>query len=133
MDNPIEIELMFAGSSAIAGGAAGSPMRLRTAAVTRTAKPATAAAAAAVDTTERARRRRRPRAQLIDRGFRHEYPYTESDAVALASDLGAGAVGFPGTSHQEVAEAAGLATLTGDALGAGPDMPMLPGSWEADD
>ncbi len=115
------------------GGAAGSTMRLRTAAVTGVAKPAAAAAAAAAETPERARRHRRPRAQLIDRGFRHEYPDTESDAAALASDSGAGAMGFPGTAHQAVAEAAGLATLTGDAPGSGPDMPMLPGSWEAAD
>jgi len=115
------------------GGAAGSPMRIRAAAVTRAAEPGTAAAAAVADAPERARRRRRPGTRLIDRGFRHEYPDLESGAAAPASGSGAGAMGFPGTSHQAVAEAAGLATLTGDALGAGPDMPMLPGSWDAAD
>ncbi|WP_461480116.1 PPE domain-containing protein [Mycobacterium sp. HUMS_1102779] len=115
------------------GDAAGAPMRARSPAAARAAEPA-AAAAAAADTPERVRRRGRPGARLIDRGFRHEYPELESAAAALASASGAGAMGFAGTSRRaDAAEAAGLATLTGESPSAGPDMPMLPSSWDAND
>ncbi|MGF2952003.1 PPE family protein [Mycobacterium sp. THU-M116] len=116
------------------GGAAGSPMRIRAAAVTRAAEPSAVAAATAADTPELARRRRRPRARLIDRGFRHEYPDLESNAAALASGSGAGTGGFAGTSHRAgAAEATGPATLTADTLGAGPDMPLMPSNWDTAD
>jgi PPE-repeat protein len=48
-----------------------------------------------------------------------------------ASAHGAGPLGFAGTVRKETAvEAAGLATLTGDEFGDGPQMPMLPNTWD---
>jgi len=48
----------------------------------------------------------------------------------LASDSGAGPLGFVGTVHKATAaEAAGLATLSGSGFGEGPSMPMVPGTW----
>jgi PPE-repeat protein len=53
--------------------------------------------------------------------------------LTVASDHGAGALGFPGTVRREpVAAALGLTTLAGDEFGGGPAMPMLPGTWNAD-
>ena len=102
--------------------------------------PEIAAAAAAAGA--RGRRRRR-RAGM--RGYGNEYMDMnvqvdpdwgapsggEPVAVAAASDQGAGSLGFAGTVRKEtVAEAAGLATLAGDEFGGGPNMPMLPGTWD---
>jgi len=103
--------------------------------------PEVAAAAAAVG----AQRRRRRRAGI--RGYSHEYMDInvgvppdwglpdERDAVeaTVASDRGAGPLGFAGTiSKQTGAEAAGLTTLSGDDFGGGPTMPMVPGTWNPD-
>jgi PPE-repeat protein len=80
------------------------------------------------------------------RGHSHEYmdmnvrvdpdwdtPGEPQDALTVASDLGAGPLGFAGTVHKErVSEAAGLTTLAGDQFGGGPLMPMVPGSWNSD-
>ena len=53
--------------------------------------------------------------------------------LTVASDQGAGALGFVGTVRKEtVAAAAGFTTLAGDEFGGGPAMPMLPGTWNAD-
>jgi PPE-repeat protein len=55
------------------------------------------------------------------------------DNEPLASDRGAGNLGFAGTARKEsVAEAAGLTTLAGDEFGGGPKMPMVPGTWDPD-
>lgn len=51
---------------------------------------------------------------------------------SVASDRGAGSLGFAGTAPAETTEAAGLATLAGDEFGNGPSMPMLPSSWDSD-
>jgi PPE-repeat protein len=52
---------------------------------------------------------------------------------SLASDIGAGPMGFAGTVRKEATEqAAGLATLNGNEFGGGPKMPMMPGSWGAE-
>ncbi|CAM4411407.1 PPE-PPW subfamily C-terminal domain-containing protein [Mycobacterium senriense] len=51
---------------------------------------------------------------------------------SVASDRGAGSLGFAGTAPAENTEAAGLATLAGDEFGNGPSLPMLPGSWGSD-
>jgi PPE-repeat protein len=59
-------------------------------------------------------------------------PITE-DASVLASEHGGGSLGFVGTVRKgTAAEAAGLATLSGTELGAGPTMPMVPGTWSPD-
>jgi PPE-repeat protein len=57
-------------------------------------------------------------------------PDEEPVVSTLASDQGAGNLGFAGTVRKEtVAEAAGLTTLAGDEFGGGPTMPMVPGTW----
>ena len=105
----------------------------------------TAAAAAAAAAGEQARARRRRRAKL--RGYGNEYmdinvqvepdwdarPGAESVGSTLASDQGAGTLGFAGTARRDAAvEAAGLATLAGDGFGGGPSVPMVPSTWEPD-
>ena len=54
----------------------------------------------------------------------------EQVASSLASDRGAGPLGFAGTVDKEtVGAAAGLATLSSNGFGSGPTMPMVPGTW----
>jgi PPE-repeat protein len=48
----------------------------------------------------------------------------------VASDRGAGLVGFAGMANQTDARAGGLATLAGDEFGSGPSVPMVPQTWE---
>ncbi len=89
---------------------------------------------------EKARTRRRRRAQMRDYG--DEFADMDSDlgpvvepveAATVASDWGAGPLGFAGTVRKEtVAQAAGLATLSGNGFGGGPRMPMVPGTWDPD-
>jgi PPE-repeat protein len=102
-------------------------------------EPDSAALAAAAAAREQARARRRQRAK--QRGYGDEFMDMNIDVdpdwgeppSTLASDRGAGNLGFAGTAHKEAAaEAAGLATLAGDELGGGPRMPMLPGTWDPD-
>jgi PPE-repeat protein len=103
--------------------------------------PEVAAAAAAAREQRRARRRRRAK----QRGHSDEYmdmnidvdpdwggpPGEQPVASTVASDRGAGPLGFAGTVRKEtVAEAAGLTTLAGDEFGGGPTMPMLPNTWQ---
>jgi PPE-repeat protein len=99
-------------------------------------------AAAAVGAVSRgnSRLRRRRRAEMRDHA--DEYADMDSDfgpsaepeeAAVLASDHGAGSLGFVGTVHTDAAaRAAGLATLSGNGFGAGPSMPMVPGTWGSD-
>ncbi len=57
----------------------------------------------------------------------------EAIASTVASDQGAGSLGFAGTIREEtVAEAAGLTTLVGDQFGGGPTLPMVPSTWHPD-
>ena len=96
--------------------------------------PAIAAAAVAPKPAP-LRRRRRPK--VNERGRGYEYMDLNQDlhsaSGALASDQGAGPLGFAGTAARPVAgQAAGLATLTEDSFGGGPRMPMMPGSWRPD-
>jgi len=97
-------------------------------------------AAAAVGAVSRgkARARRRRRAEMRD--YADEFADMDSDlgpsvepeeASVLASDRGAGSLGFVGTVHKDTAaQAAGLATLSGNGFGGGPSMPMVPGTWD---
>ncbi len=49
----------------------------------------------------------------------------------VASEHGAGALGFTGTAPKDTAAAAaGLTELAGDEFGGGPREPMVPGTWE---
>jgi PPE-repeat protein len=108
-------------------------------------EPDAAAAAAVAAARDQARARRRRRAKL--RGHGHEFmemnvnvdpdwrtqPDEEPVVSTVASDRGAGNLGFAGTAGKEtVAEAAGLTTLAGDEFGGGPTMPMVPGTWNPD-
>jgi PPE-repeat protein len=56
-----------------------------------------------------------------------------ASAASVASDRGAGPLGFAGTTRKETTEAAGLTTLAGGEFGSGPTAPMLPGSWDTDE
>ncbi|HTY35040.1 PPE family protein, partial [Mycobacterium sp.] len=105
-------------------------------------EPDSAAAPAAVGQAARARRRRR----AAMRGYGDEYmdmnvqvepdwgapPAQDPVASSVASDRGAGPLGFAGTARADTAAAAGLTTLPGDEFGGGPSSPMIPGTWGPD-
>ena len=102
-------------------------------------EPDIVVAAAAATAREAARSRRRQRAQ--QRGHGDEFMDMNVDvdpdwggravAQTLASDRGAGNLGFAGTARdQTVTAAAGLTTLVTDEFDSGPRMPMVPRSWE---
>ncbi len=106
---------------------------------------AAAAAAAAASAQERQRARRRRRSGM--RGYGDEFmdmnvtvepdwddpSGAERGAATVVSDRGAGNLGFVGTARGETgAAAAGLTTLAGDGFGGGPTMPMVPGTWDAE-
>ena len=104
-------------------------------------EPDSAAVAAAAAAREQARARRRRHATR--RGYGDEFADMDvevdpdwgarRDGGQLASEQGAGSLGFAGTARKEsVVEAAGLTTLAGDEYGGGPRMPMLPGTWDPD-
>jgi PPE-repeat protein len=97
--------------------------------------PVAAAVGAMSRETTRARRRRR--AALRDYG--DEFADMDSnlspslrldEPATVASDRGAGSMGFAGTVRKCAAhEATGLATLNGNGFGGGPRMPMVPATW----
>jgi PPE-repeat protein len=106
----------------------------------KAAEPFASAAAAAVGSREQLRSRRRRRAGM--RGYSHEFmemninvdpdwggPHSGSTAT---SDHGAGPLGFAGTVRKRALAATGFATLADDEFGGGPVLPMVPGSWTAD-
>ncbi|WP_374023278.1 PPE family protein [Mycobacterium sp. HNNTM2301] len=105
---------------------------------------AAAAAAAAASAREQRRARRRRKAGLQDHYRGYEVMDMEPDVESapehpaapatssVASDRGAGPLGFTGTASKGSAEATGLTTLAGDDFGGGPSLPLLPGSWEGD-
>ncbi|MFZ0906533.1 MAG: PPE domain-containing protein [Mycobacterium sp.] len=99
---------------------------------------AVAAAAAAAREHRRTRRRRRAGMRGYGDEFMEMNINVDPDWGALpertvASDQGAGELGFAGTvSKETVAAAAGLTTLASDEFGGGPTMPMVPGSWNSD-
>jgi PPE-repeat protein len=94
--------------------------------------PVAAAAAVAAAAQERTRKRRRQRAQ--QHGQADEFMDMNVDVdpdwgAPMASDRGAGPLGFSGTLTKSSEQAAGLATLSDDGFGGGPSMPMLPNTW----
>ncbi len=99
---------------------------------------APAAAAASARDKARERRRRRAEAEMLGRGY--AYMDLDDDPEDLADDAptatshrSPATLGFAGTARQEdVAGAAGLTTLAGDAFGGGPKEPMMPGTWAPD-
>jgi len=109
----------------------------RVAASTKLRAPAEAAAVAAAAATRRRARQRR-RAELHEYGDAFmdvdvdpdwdrspEQPVTST----VASDQGAGTLGFAGTVSKGREQATGLSTLPGDEFGGGPTLPMLPNTW----
>jgi PPE-repeat protein len=125
------------------GFGAGIGARASSSAKSKAPEPDTvvAVAVAAAAAREAARARRRQRAR--QRGHGDEFmdmnvdvnPYWggRPGAQTLASDQGAGNLGFAGTTpDQTVAAAAGLTTLAADEFGSGPRMPMVPGTWDPD-
>ncbi len=88
------------------------------------------AVATSAEERSRARRHRRAKAQMLGRGYEYMDLEPEPGIGALASDKGAGPLGFAGTASSELAaQAGGLATLVDDSFGGGPRMPMLPNTW----
>ena len=97
---------------------------------------AAAAAATAAQAGRRARRRRRARLrgygdEFMEMNINVDPDWSEpSGWGSMASDHGAGRLGFAGTvGKATVTQAAGLTTLAGDGFGDGPTMPMVPGTW----
>jgi PPE-repeat protein len=92
-----------------------------------------AAAAVAAAAKERTRTRRRQRAKQTDQADEFMDMNVDVDpdwgVSTAASDRGAGPLGFAGTVAKSSEQATGLATLSDDGFGAGPSMPMLPGTW----
>jgi PPE-repeat protein len=85
--------------------------------------------------------RRRSRKRRTQQAHKHDYadatldyeidPEWESPPQAgpVASDSGAGSLGFAGTVTKSSDQATGLATLDSDDFGGGPSVPMLPHTW----
>jgi PPE-repeat protein len=103
--------------------------------------PAATIPAAAAVAPSRAQTRARRRRTAAMRDYGDEFLDMDSDigvtpdygarADAMASENGAGTLGFAGTAHKETAlQAAGLTMLAGDDFGSGPRMPMVPGTWD---
>jgi len=94
---------------------------------------AVAVAAAAAREAARARRRQQARQRVYGDEFMDMNVDVDPDwdePATLASERGAGNLGFAGTARKETAAAAGLTTLAGDEFGGGPSMPMIPGTWD---
>lgn len=98
-----------------------------------------AASPAAAQSRSAAQARRRQRADLRERGHRDEYmtlddiagvPMEREPEDVTASTRAAGTLGFAGVATKfRARDAAGLATVAGDAYGSGPTSPMMPGTW----
>jgi PPE-repeat protein len=101
----------------------------------KAAVPYAAAAAAPAAAREQRRSRRR---RVGVRGYSHEFMEMNVNVdpdwspATVASDHGTGPLGFAGTVRKKAMAATGLASLSDDHFGAGPTMPMLPGTWNAD-
>jgi PPE-repeat protein len=137
----------------VGGPTMGSSTGMSSSAQRRAPEPDIAAAAAAAGAAAREKERARRRRRAGMRGYGDEFmdmnveiepdwsdpsgvgvpPACGGEPVAstVASDRGAGDLGFAGTApKQTAAEAAGLATLAGDKFGGGPSVPMVPQTWE---
>ena len=123
------------GSGAALSSRAGSGAR------NKAAEPDRAAAAAAADAHRRSQRRARRRAQA--RGHGDEYVDMAVDVLpewrsppdvpaATASQRGARAHGFSGTTGESSVDTTGLVALATTQLDDAPHLPLLPSSWEAD-
>jgi PPE-repeat protein len=119
------------------GSSSGMSASASSSAKKKASEPDAAALAAASAAREAARARRRQRARL--RGYGDVFmdmdidvdPEWDASPPTVASERGAGNLGFAGTApKQAVGEAAGLTTLAADEFSGGPRMPMLPRSWD---
>ncbi|MEO6792789.1 MAG: PPE family protein [Mycobacterium sp.] len=125
------------------GIGSGSGMGIAARAARKATEPDTSAAAAAVReaTREEARARRRRRAakrehgdQFMTMGVGVDPDWgVRADAPVLVADRGAGPLGFAGNAAKAQVGAAGMTRLGDSAFGSGPQAPMVPGSWGADD
>jgi PPE-repeat protein len=134
----------------VGGPTIGTDSGLSSSAQRKAPEPDSAAAAAAAAAAAREKRRahRRRRAAVKDHYRGYEFMDLESDTAsepdpfvdpaklassAVASDQGAGPLGFASTARKEAdIPASGLATLAGDDFGGGPSVPMVPGTWDPD-
>jgi len=102
--------------------------------------PAESAAVAAAAAARRRSRKRRQqqmhRHDFADATMDYEAgpnwgspPHDAPVAASVASDSGAGSLGFAGTVSKGSEDAAGLATLSDGDFGGGPSIPMLPHTW----
>ena len=89
-------------------------------------------AATAASARERLRSRRRRGAEAKDHAHRYEYMDLDPDEAPVASDAGAGPVGFAGAAPKSGFQPAGLVTLDDEGVTSGPNAPMLPRSWSDD-
>ncbi|HET7075701.1 MAG TPA: PPE family protein [Mycobacterium sp.] len=131
----------------VGGPTMGAGAGISSSAQRKALEPETAAAAAAAAASALAKQRARRRRRAGMRGYGDEFMdmnvEVEPDwgnpsaagpvASTVASDRGAGKLGFAGTTRKEtIAEAGGLATLAGDEFGGGPSVPMVPRTWDHD-
>jgi PPE-repeat protein len=119
----------------------------------KTPEPDAAAAASGAAAVAQARARARRRRRAEQRGHADEFAdmnidvdpdWRTSDAAVppasrdqpvpptVASDRGAGTLGFAGTVSKSSSQAVGLTTLSGDEFDGGPKLPMLPNTWDPD-
>ncbi|MCV7399084.1 PPE family protein [Mycobacterium fragae] len=103
--------------------------------------PESDTAAAATSAREAARARRRRRASQsgygdefadMNIGVNPDWGRPPDDPSTVASDRGAGTLGFAGTVSKGAAQPAGLTALADDEFDDAPRMPMVPGSWDSD-
>ncbi|TMS55403.1 PPE family protein [Mycobacterium sp. DBP42] len=97
-----------------------------------------AASGVAASLADRRRRRRKRDAKLEQHAYADAFmdyddpapdPHPESDPRVVASEYGAGIMGFTGTADGPDTAPAGLTSLADD-FDSGPAEPMLPGTWE---
>jgi PPE-repeat protein len=119
------------------GVGSGMSASARSSAKRKTPEAETAVEAAAAAAKKQARARRRRRAQQRAHGDEFADMNIDVDpdwgvTSTVASDQGAGNLGFAGTVSKGRTQGAGLTTLSGDDFGGGPNMPMLPGTWDSE-
>ncbi|BBZ14073.1 hypothetical protein MBRA_42680 [Mycobacterium branderi] len=118
------------------GVGSGMPTSASSSAKRKAPESDSAAAAAAAGSREQARARRRRRAKQSESGDKYMDMNVELDpdwdGPTVASEQGAGPLGFAGTVRGDAVER-GLARLGGDEFGGGPRVPMVPGSWVVDE
>ena len=124
----------------VGGPTIGASTGMSSSAQRKAPEPDIAAAAAAAGASAREKQRARRRLRTGMRGYGDEYMDMNvevdpdwghpSGEQPVASDRGAGLVGFAGMANQTDARAGGLATLAGDEFGSGPSVPMVPQTWE---